>query len=516
MAEFHRPIGPHADESEILYIMSLMKNSDFWSEQQETHAERKPIMITADDIKRYLLSRHGISISMEQVQTLVLDGREELSVISMLALLFIPTFAKLAASEEEVQNLETVCPHIIPHVLKTILHDVTGSEEPQLLTEDLVREILLKYNESAPDDLVHDMFLAAKGWQREGNLLFGEENFLNALSNDITAYSVDREINGNTNFADVFGKNQCIDACLQDPFQSETDESEVNLGRESIQRIETGRGFDFSAGTYYCKQQMISLFCFFFFSYMGFVYPSLQTFISTSVDNCPEYSFNSSWNQNNEPLRCSIKNSIVEWLLLFSAIVVSGFLAIFFGSVGYSVDDTQNLKTLHFKRWCNIVLLFFLIFLPHFFIGFDRSSNIALFLQVLATFFGCWVLFLRLGTELNERFSFIDPTSKLGTFGLAASHESELKKATAFKVKRMQMNAMKMYSSIDDKSVIKAYYGQILSNYASRADETEEVGSVKWGWKLFMTDDIFTKEGLWISARFLAVNFATVSNVFQI
>ena len=47
-------------------------------------------------------------------------------------------------------------------------------------------------------------------------------------------------------------------------------------------------------------------------------------------------------------------------------------------------------------------------------------------------------------------------------------------------------------------------------------DETEEVGSVKWGWKLFMTDDIFTKEGLWISARFLAVNFATVSNVFQI
>ena len=139
---FNLPIGPKADEEELLYISALHQTGD---EIRENGS------IRAADISLYLLSRHGIKISPEEVQRILFthiigttsstcsrksaaeqnekdnsDGHVEcLDLIEIIALIFIPTFCKMTISEENAQGLEKISPQVLDRVLAMILHDGT-------------------------------------------------------------------------------------------------------------------------------------------------------------------------------------------------------------------------------------------------------------------------------------------------------------------------------------------------------------------------------------------------------
>jgi len=142
---FNLPVGPKADEEELLYISALHQTGD---EIRENGS------IRADDISLYLLSRHGIKITPEEVHTILFthiggtisstckresaaeqdekdddeDGHIEcLDLIEIIALIFIPTFCKMTISEENAnaEGLEKISPQVLDRVLAMILHDGT-------------------------------------------------------------------------------------------------------------------------------------------------------------------------------------------------------------------------------------------------------------------------------------------------------------------------------------------------------------------------------------------------------
>ena len=91
--EFQRPIGPHADVEELLYISALHQSS------QEIN---KDASISSDDIKHYLVSRHGIRASADVVNHVILSGFQNdstLDLVELVTLLFIPQLNKIANAE---------------------------------------------------------------------------------------------------------------------------------------------------------------------------------------------------------------------------------------------------------------------------------------------------------------------------------------------------------------------------------------------------------------------------------
>jgi hypothetical protein len=101
--------------------------------------------------------------------------------------------------------------------------------------------------------------------------------------------------------------------------------------------------------------------------------------------------------------------------------------------------------------------------------------------------------------------------SEAFALGTAVQHESQIKRASALKIKTMQQNALGLFTPIDKKkSVIKQYYGQALANYTKHQDRVEFSGGFSWFSKRFWNGDIYIREGCWFSARFLGSIFTTV------
>jgi len=65
LINFQRPVGAKADLEELLYVSALHQTS-FNTRQHGT--------VLAEDIKHYLISRHGIVVSSETVADVILSG----------------------------------------------------------------------------------------------------------------------------------------------------------------------------------------------------------------------------------------------------------------------------------------------------------------------------------------------------------------------------------------------------------------------------------------------------------
>ena len=76
----------------------------------------------------------------------------------------------------------------------------------------------------------------------------------------------------------------------------------------------------------------------------------------------------------------------------------------------------------------------------------------------------------------------------------------------------LQKNAISIHSDIGKKSVIKAYFGQGVHNFAKNIDKTESIGGLSWGLKFMFKP--FNDYGVWVSAKleaaFLSQLLATV------
>jgi hypothetical protein len=82
--------------------------------------------------------------------------------------------------------------------------------------------------------------------------------------------------------------------------------------------------------------------------------------------------------------------------------------------------------------------------------------------------------------------------------------ETGNKEAAAFKMKLIVDNARQIHSySEKDIDHGETSFSAGILNFSVRGEEFEEVGGFLWTWKRLFNKDLFEKDGIWISARFV-------------
>jgi len=159
---FARPVGPHLDIRELEYLSAL---------HQSAPQLRADGRITAQDVRNYLRSRHGLQVGVEYLQNVFMpglagaflgsteDGAEAVfDLVEIVCILLIPHFCREFNEKADASFFD--------RVLDIILRDVTGATERPVLTRALLRDVLEAYGE-LPDDegdaMVEAMLQAAGG-----------------------------------------------------------------------------------------------------------------------------------------------------------------------------------------------------------------------------------------------------------------------------------------------------------------------------------------------------------------
>ena len=227
------------------------------------------------------------------------EGSMDLS--QVLALLLIPLLLKaektLLQSEEEDTAHSIIPPSfnnvrkhtergdknwpdadLIDNTLRMMLCNVTGDQNPQPLTKELLRQLLRYYftdGELADDEnLLDEMLSMARGGSIENGgddeeIIFDQYSFVRALTHDIQRYNIDNENSKNTNYVDVFKtyystkSEEKTCSCLNviNPMKAVEDgRNEEGEGAISpVQRVYTCPSIDYTADTFRSKVYLCCL-----------------------------------------------------------------------------------------------------------------------------------------------------------------------------------------------------------------------------------------------------------------
>ena len=238
----------------------------------------------------------------------------------------------------------------------------------------------------------------------------------------------------------------------------------------------------------------------FIFGYLGFLLPIALKTQEALLRSCPSFENLESWKRNSKPFLCEIEVSILQWLIIFVTIMVFGFTWIGLESgFGYSLEFKEGKK--HF--FITIILLALYFGMP-FISPFEPDIKWQFYTQIIAYIFASFIAFKRFIRDLQSVF----PKLMQNEVGTGVRHETFSKKAALNKIKLMQENAIKVISHVEEDSVIKAYFGKALSNFTKLEDRTVNCGGFFWTWKRYKNCEIFFREGVWVSARFLASNLS--------
>ncbi len=516
--KFDRPIGAKADFEELLYITTLHQSPVIGTPIREDAS------IIDSDIVHFLLSRHGVEVTDKVVQDIILAGFEDksrLDLVETVTLLFIPQLYHIAQAvkegkvdqdgggvgigsdkeDEEMKLHVTTNPHIIKFILEAILFDTTGDKDPKALTTDLIRDIFHKYGEdgiSDNDPILMEMMEAARGTGKDNDgkpILLDENTFLRLLTHDIEQYGKHEELTSSY-FGGVFGNdNSTYYGTHTIPTTDgvfEHDEADKNIYIHK--RLKTAKGIDYIVGGYHCKYRVTAIWCSFVFGFFGFLYPKTGDGVALLIQDCPSGSFG-----------CQMAFSAVNWIVLFGMIMLFG--------VSMMLSDglftrNSNSSTKAEKNWSHMIVTIIttagFIAIPLTLFPFQPDVPYIFYSQLLAYGFAFYFLIPRWKDSIQSFYPKKEdpvPTVK---------DESFSKRAALCKIKRMQENAVQIQSNFQEKNVIKAYYGNALSNFTKLKDETEETGGVLWAWKKYRSGELFYREGIWISSRFLT------SQLFQL
>ena len=213
------------------------------------------------DVSVFLASRYRIFITPEEVRASVIQGlgggddeEDCIDLMEMMAVLLIPALLKSVnqikrsksdgsdsvdveltnpdniktepietvkkekndenSSEKETEFMEGMEPPkgLIQYVLNMILHDVTGTTEPQELNKKLLSDIFTSYGEvdlAQDDELLEEMIEIASGDESIGDmeqqLTLDNETFARVLTGDVQQYDISNEYSIQTIYKDVFG-----------------------------------------------------------------------------------------------------------------------------------------------------------------------------------------------------------------------------------------------------------------------------------------------------------------------
>jgi hypothetical protein len=544
MVSFQRPTGAVADLSELEYVSAL----------QQTHsgAARKDGSIQDVDIQLFLKSRYGIDVSLEDVQRFILGGFGDGDVIDlseMTSMLLIPTLVKAASqarggesAEQDLfeQGILYPDPGLIQTVLGMILRDVTGSLEPPELTISLLQDILLAYGEeemSQDQGLLREMLEAAvtEGEQLDANA------FARALTKDVLLYDVKKEVALNTNYHDVMKAEDLQDKASKTDtdlsFADESQDDEEYLIEDDkqpegqseapakIRKFYSSPGIDYTACRYNSKFIVVLLWTGFIICYIAYFGPIVREGSAGVFQNlCDGSSF---------VFGCRIGVAIISWLFILGFLGGLGAAYVAFGSIGNDIESTKKwpriFATMSVALWT--YLFFFIFYKPEDYVNgvtyiYDEDGNIigseAIIEQgstsyqsvvyYLALIIGSIVvlieIYLMCGESIRKHCFNKESLVKLFTAsGIKA--ETGNKQAAAFKMKLIVDNARQIHSySEKDIDHGETSFSAGILNFSVRGEEFEEVGGFLWTWKRLFNKDLFEKDGIWISARLLAGNFA--------
>lgn len=254
-----KPAGAKADLHELEYISAL---------HQTGKELRKDGSIKADDISKFLMSRYGIKVTEEEVSDTISKGfgggglssddGDSLDLTEVTALLLVPTLIKAemslhkdhleqehikaGSSENATENHDmhhrksgimlresnSINPalrgedrwpdsDLIDFVLKMILKDVTGDDQPKPMTKDLLRKIFTFYQEfdvADNDELLDGMISVASEMKNDGDEegngvpMFDKFTFAHCLTDDVRLYDISSESRLSTSFSDVFDEKR--------------------------------------------------------------------------------------------------------------------------------------------------------------------------------------------------------------------------------------------------------------------------------------------------------------------
>jgi hypothetical protein len=86
--------------------------------------------------------------------------------------------------------------------------------------------------------------------------------------------------------------------------------------------------------------------------------------------------------------------------------------------------------------------------------------------------------------------------------------EMKMKRAAALKLANMTQNALNVVKERHDNRVIETHYGQALKNYEKFGKVYVRAGGFRWAWRILLGRKSFSREGIWLPARFVASNIA--------
>jgi hypothetical protein len=283
MVEFSRPVGARPGTNEIKYICAL---------HQSGETIRSDGSINNEDIQVYLLSRFGIKVSLEEVQTIIMDGMggssnddEVLDLMEVTAIILIPLLLKAAyvegsyADGENNNNInnnnsdsgsKTLPPGVLPppsdllaDCANIIIHDVAKKNSNKssiefgttaavaaaaasseiMITTEFVKNILLLYGE---DELANNQTLLEEMVQAcsigdNNNVLaddddtstkiFDAKSFGRGLTSDVRLYDLRNETRQSSIIEDIFSNHGCENSNSNKTSEESTTSSlDVRLG----------------------------------------------------------------------------------------------------------------------------------------------------------------------------------------------------------------------------------------------------------------------------------------------
>mmetsp|Transcript_53181 Transcript_53181/g.159171 ORF Transcript_53181/g.159171 Transcript_53181/m.159171 type:complete len:1076 (-) Transcript_53181:971-4198(-) len=240
---------------------------------------------------------------------------------------------------------------------------------------------------------------------------------------------------------------------------------------------------------------------------------------------------------------CLIGKSIVGWLYVLAKLIVLGMLYIGVGSVGNSVRAR--------RKWPMIFGVLVVaglnsIFFYNFFqqeyqeesigvevptvnatgdvvlyeinlLWVEEESNPVDTLQYILSVVFAWLavlvqLSLMIGPTIKKCcFRSNEAATQFFTSG-SLKAEAKIKQAAARKINTMVKNAREVHGIIEegDAEEGKMSYGQGLVNYSLHENCVEQAGGFIWTWSRLISGELFSVEGVWISARLWAGNLAQV------
>ena len=507
--KFELPVGPKADVEELLYVSALHQSNPYQNPRQDAS-------IVSTDIARYLISRHGIEVTDEIVQDVILAGFQtntRLDLVELVTLLCIPQFCKIADTErlwgdkvhsDKENNNESLLHHVtspqlIEFVLKMILFDVTGDEKPKPLTQDLIRDIFAKYGEDnilLDDEMLMEMIQIAQtddkddndsdiSYEKEEHVMLDKKSLLRLITYDIKHFC---------NYSTPASNH----------VNDEVENTTLIKVRSNVARAL--KGIDYLAGTYSCKYTLVAVWVSFVFGFVGFLYPRINEVIASWITECDPFRVTDTSTETFAKFGCRIESSLLGVLVTFGFITVFGFSVLLIDQAYVEITSSKD-------KWMHVLItvleIVWFVTLPWKLSKFKPDVSFIFWAQLLTYMFAIFAIKMR-SKDDYKRFFLEKEKKYLEPYHTSEIHTGFLKKAALCKVKKMQENAIGLISELQKDGVIKAYFGKAIHNYSKHNDKLVPCGGFFWTWERYRSCELFHQTGIWIGARIIA------SQVFQV